>query len=1157
MANGKNKKSGIICLVTQNKSLAFFIVLILVVAINHVVFSYLLQNREKARAFSSAFGAQFFSYPAGFTGANILPGTNMQLLADFWLPNGWTNDALTCSYQLGSACFPMVDADGAALGLGSGVDDDSAAGSPFNLVPYGGNYGGIFFRWNDWYCADNCLTPTEFYKDGGDGVGGYDCIPGNGGTDITFLDTDLTPAVLDAGPYTNVGTGWNYCSWIHSELVNANGLWDYCDPAVIPGCGAPETETVWKPNLIADTVLAQGSDWDNPVLGQYQGDPFAAWVGSERFVDLDATTIGGFDGIATEPVIIDLDGDNLYENGPDTLIDADGWGSTAIGTDNDTIPPGSAFNQIALTDGVCWNGANQGGLNQMIVYIDGGSGVPPGPLGPPDCIPGNSGVVVDKIIRNDTPFNLAAIIAGLGTFPFTFFPANALYYFDSLPVGVPDGKYTAGANAANTESLWLQIQGVNQWSPNIEGGPTGLLDADGIGGLGSGFNNDLVARGIPLTYLQPTDNVCFAVSNIPGVGIEDIYVDQVGPPGECNPFNDPGCAGPGCFHPFRLLDGSGGPPDGLNPATTYDGTYASAAGSAAYFDHLSPGGVPGADGVYTYGFGNNFTESLWLELLPSATYTASADTDVYSTGLALAGDALTIGTGPSGQNLYYLDADSSGTLTSNDTIVEDNGNVQTGPGGVPNNVLDRINDYVQMAMISNAGTALPGTDISNMYFCSPGADAWCGTGDAGEFCFPPILYQSAESAWFDPAMSPLSAIGKICIFADISLAATAGRTIQLQIPQLVDTGATPGLYDAGVGEKGIFNFSGNDGPVGGPATVPYIFTISPLPVYTGGGGAPADTTPPTNVTKLKVIAGDTGKVSFTWQDPTIFDFSKLIISEEYQGQTKTETINSGVQTLVLTGRQVGGTYKYLIYTTDASGNQSAPIELLITIPSQGEIEVVPEIPSPVSLLPGPEITLPFGFNIGDLLKNSASTTVYIIGKDNKRHVFPNEATFFTWFADFSKIKVVSNDILSQIPLDSNVTVRPGTKLVKIQTDSRVYAVEPGAILRPIKSEAIASALYGWNWKARILDVPDVFFVDYTTNSEIAQAIYPAGSLIQYAGSTERYYIESNAKRLVTAEIFSANQYMLEFLNKNVAATMVFVTGENLPQKSIVDQMYFK
>ncbi|OGY41358.1 MAG: hypothetical protein A2Y67_01315 [Candidatus Buchananbacteria bacterium RBG_13_39_9] len=1137
MANGKNKKSGAMRLILQNNFLAFFMVLILVIAINHVVFSYLLKNREKAGAFTSGFGLNLFSYPAGFTGANIPVGTNMQLLADMWLPNAWTNDNLTCNYKLGTPCFPLVEADGLAT-LGAGADDDGAAGSPFNLVPFGGNYFDIFFNWGDYYCADSCTAPTEFYKDGSGPAPFGDCIPGNSvAPDIIFLDTSGVIGVLDAGAWTNVGVGTNKCGWIHSELVNANNAWDYCDPVATPGCGATETESIWAPYFTGDTVLAEGSDWANPVLGQWQGDSFAAWVGNETFYDADIDgKFGGIGGWAQgtsgdEPVIIDLDGDNIYSDSPDTLLDANG--STAgVGTDDDVIADGTVLTPLALGDGVCLNTGGLGGVGQMIIYVD-GSG---------DCRPGNGGL--DTLIRDDTATGLPAIIAGFGAFPYTFMPVvGPVSYYDADF----SGTWTWGAGAAATESLWAELQGLNQWHPAIEG-PI-AFEADGtfslVGpGVPPNLDDDPLTPGAPLTYLQPADNICFAFPPI-GVGLEDIYIDGNG---NCIP-------GDGGLDTL-LMDVT---LDGLIPPSTFGGTWASGAGNFAYFDHLPP------FGAYTVGPIALFTESLWGEFGSSLTYTASADTDVYSTGLALAGDALIFGAGPSGYNLQYLDTDGSGTLTATDTVVEDNGNIQTGPVPLPgNNVLDRgPEDYIEMAMIQNIGTALPGSDISNIYFCRPGVDAWCGTGDAGEICSAAIPYQAAESAWFEPNMplSPLSVSvsPKLCIFADISPIATAGRTIQLQIPQLVDTGAIPGRYDAGVGEMGVFNYSNNDGPTDAPITLPYVFTITALPIYSGGGGVPADTTAPSQAINIQLTADYTGKVILTWTDPVDSDLSQIIIKEEYQGQiASSEAVNKGVETLLLTGRQVSGVYTYYISTRDSSGNESAVIEITVTIPSQGEVTAIPSAPpTPILPLPSPELTLPSGIEIGDLLKNATTSTVYVIGNDKKRHVFPNEATFFTWFKDFSQIKVVSDDILSQIVLDSNVTVGPGTKLVKIQTDPKVYAVEPGSILRAIKTEAIARELYGYNWAARILDVPDVFFMDYKVNSEISQAIHPTASLIQYQGATDIYYIENSTKRLVVPDVFAYNQYWNEFVLKNVLTSKVYTAGENLPQMSIVDQMHLK
>lgn len=74
-----------------------------------------------------------------------------------------------------------------------------------------------------------------------------------------------------------------------------------------------------------------------------------------------------------------------------------------------------------------------------------------------------------------------------------------------------------------------------------------------------------------------------------------------------------------------------------------------------------------------------------------------------------------------------------------------------------------------------------------------------------------------------------------------------------------------------------------------------------------------------------------------------------------------------------------------------------------------------------------------------------------------------------------------------MPLVGNMPVQPGTILVKIQSDPTVYWVEemPGdpynPVLRPIDSEATAEALAGSDWNLRILDIRDVFFVDYTVD----------------------------------------------------------------------------
>lgn len=137
------------------------------------------------------------------------------------------------------------------------------------------------------------------------------------------------------------------------------------------------------------------------------------------------------------------------------------------------------------------------------------------------------------------------------------------------------------------------------------------------------------------------------------------------------------------------------------------------------------------------------------------------------------------------------------------------------------------------------------------------------------------------------------------------------------------------------------------------------------------------------------------------------------------------------------------------------------------------------------------------FAPGDLIKGTQFSTVYYFGPDGKRYVFPNDKTYFTWYADFSKVKTISDGQLGTIPLGrSNVTYRPGYKMIKITTDPRTYAVDQGGVLRHVGSEQLAQTLFGLNWNERIDDIPDPFFINYKVGTPIQTAsdYNPANSL---------------------------------------------------------------
>lgn len=160
---------------------------------------------------------------------------------------------------------------------------------------------------------------------------------------------------------------------------------------------------------------------------------------------------------------------------------------------------------------------------------------------------------------------------------------------------------------------------------------------------------------------------------------------------------------------------------------------------------------------------------------------------------------------------------------------------------------------------------------------------------------------------------------------------------------------------------------------------------------------------------------------------------------------------------------------------------------------------------------------------GDLIKASGQA-VYYYAANGKRYVFPNEKTYFTWYKDFSSVKTITDAELAAISIGGNVTYRAGTRLIKITTDPKVYAVSPTGILHWVESEAVAKSLYGDNWATRIDDVPDPFFVNYTVGSSVATAAHPNGQVVNYTGDANYYLVWDGQKRKFASQtVLDANK----------------------------------
>ncbi len=129
--------------------------------------------------------------------------------------------------------------------------------------------------------------------------------------------------------------------------------------------------------------------------------------------------------------------------------------------------------------------------------------------------------------------------------------------------------------------------------------------------------------------------------------------------------------------------------------------------------------------------------------------------------------------------------------------------------------------------------------------------------------------------------------------------------------------------------------------------------------------------------------------------------------------------------------------------------------------------------------------LPFSVHASGLIKGSSSAVYYV--EEGRRYVFPNESVYRSWYQDFSGVETVDDRELASYLIGGNVTYKPGSRLVKIQSDPKVYAVGPGGALRWIASEDAARALYGDGWPKRVDDIPDGQFPDYRQGSSVAGA----------------------------------------------------------------------
>ncbi|TAK05711.1 SGNH/GDSL hydrolase family protein [Patescibacteria group bacterium] len=307
----------------------------------------------------------------------------------------------------------------------------------------------------------------------------------------------------------------------------------------------------------------------------------------------------------------------------------------------------------------------------------------------------------------------------------------------------------------------------------------------------------------------------------------------------------------------------------------------------------------------------------------------------------------------------------------------------------------------------------------------------------------------------------------------------------------IDAGSYPGtlrIVDGGNSTSTSITVTARGG-VSVPASTPPQPPATGFAVAINNGDA---STTSTAVTLALTGGPDTATMAIS----NSADFSSIGI--EPYAATKLWNLCSGLTACA------PGTYTVYAKFYNASGASSDAVSDGISLMVQEEVPAhatsTPPVPSGSALLDNLQR---ISVSIHDLIKSPDNTAVYYVGTDGKRHAFPNEQVYFTWYADFSGIRIVSTVDLATIPLGANVTYKPGARPVKFLTDPKVYAVASGGILRWITSELIAATIYGVDWNRMVDDVNDILFGNYAFGSDIiSPADYDpatAAASVQYPG----------------------------------------------------------
>lgn len=259
-------------------------------------------------------------------------------------------------------------------------------------------------------------------------------------------------------------------------------------------------------------------------------------------------------------------------------------------------------------------------------------------------------------------------------------------------------------------------------------------------------------------------------------------------------------------------------------------------------------------------------------------------------------------------------------------------------------------------------------------------------------------------------------------------------------------------------------------------------------VWAKGGSSGGDSIAPTvgSISPSLATSGNSISFSALASDNIGVTSCNLFIAGVDQGAM---SVSSGVASKTHSFTSIG-TFSAYAQCKDAAGNIGTGLLSTVNV-SVAPVPVPSLTPTPTPTIQGSLIKLecPVG-----ALSDHPCKAVYYSGLDGKRHAFPNEKVFFTWYSNFESVQIVTQAKMSSLVLGKNVTYRPGSRMLKFPTVPMVYAVSKGGILRWVKTETDAISLYGTQWSTKVDDLSEAFFLDYKYGLDITpSAVYSVTS----------------------------------------------------------------